>query len=205
MEYLNNYIIGEILIQNNNINKKQRIINSLENWKREHLHDWDWENIISENNEEEIKLCEIYIESEKINFNYFYCFNKCGKYKIKYNFKVALKSINFLFTGCDCITYLDFSNFKIEKITSLSHLFYGCKSLESLNINNLNTQNIIDLGYLYSNCHSLKSMDLSNFVTINTLNMRGLFYECENLESINIRNFDTRNVKYMDYMFYRNN
>ena len=64
MDSNNNFIYGEISIkkgQNNNI----RLINSLENFKREHPFDWDWDNINSENNEEQIQFCEIYINSKK--------------------------------------------------------------------------------------------------------------------------------------------
>ena len=135
MDSTDNFILGEISIKKGE-NKNIRLINSLENFKREHPQDWDWDNINAENNEEQIKLCEIYINSKKIKFNYFYTFENYGNYKIKYDFKETLNSINFLFINCENIINLDFSNFKVTKIISVSHLFYGCKSLISLNINN---------------------------------------------------------------------
>ena len=204
MDYSNNYINAEISIKKGQ-NKKQRLINSYENWKREHLTDWDWDNIISENNEEEIKLCELYIQTKKINFTYLYNFEKYGKYQVKFIFKVPIKSINFLFTDCYCITSLDFSNFKIKKSLSMTHCFYGCKCLRFLKMNKLNTSEILDMGYLFGKCHSLKFLDLSNLDTINVVNMRGLFEECKILESIDLKKFETKNVKYMDYMFSENN
>ena len=89
MDDSNNFIKAELLIKNGQ-NKKQRLINSYENWKREHPSDWDWDNIISEKNEEEIKLCEIYIQSKKIHFTYFYDFEKYGKYKNIFLFKIPI-------------------------------------------------------------------------------------------------------------------
>ena len=102
MDNTNNFIKAEILIKNGQ-NKTQRIINSYENFKREHKTDWDWDNILAEENEKQIKLCEIYIDSTKINFSYFFTFKNLGNYKIKYNFKIPLKSINFLFANCESV------------------------------------------------------------------------------------------------------
>ena len=44
MENSNNYISSQLTIKNGQ-DKSQRIINSFENFKREHLYDWDWDNI----------------------------------------------------------------------------------------------------------------------------------------------------------------
>ena len=64
-------IILEINIKDNN--SKERIINSLENTKRE-VEFRDWGNIEIKENEEEIKDCEIYINNKKIDFTYYYTF-----------------------------------------------------------------------------------------------------------------------------------
>ena len=54
MDISKNYIDAVILI-NKGKNIRQRLINSYENWKREHHSDWDWDNINGEKNEEQIK------------------------------------------------------------------------------------------------------------------------------------------------------
>jgi len=83
----NNYIIAEIEIKKDNVNKNIRIINSYEEYKRENKID-DSENDHKYKNEKEIKEnCNIEIENEIIPFSYFYKFKKEGKYKIKYSFK----------------------------------------------------------------------------------------------------------------------
>ena len=68
-----NEITSEININDNN--SKKRIINSFENAKRENP-DCNWDKIEMKENEEEIKDCEIYINDKKIDFTYYYTFNK---------------------------------------------------------------------------------------------------------------------------------
>ena len=83
----NNYIIAEIKIKEEDINKDIRIIKSFEQYKREYY----WRNYENDNNnekEKEIKeKCENIINEKKISFNYFHKFKKEGKYEIKYIFK----------------------------------------------------------------------------------------------------------------------
>ncbi len=95
-----NEIILEINIKDNNSEK--RIINSFQNTKREKLN-LNLDIIEMKENEEEIKDCEIYINDKKIDFTYYYTFNKKGKYIIKYKFKKLLNSTNFMFYDCEFI------------------------------------------------------------------------------------------------------
>ena len=64
-KYKYNIIIGNIKVEKN---RKQRIINSYENAKKE------YNNLIGEKNEEEIKNCEIFINDKHIDFTYYYTF-----------------------------------------------------------------------------------------------------------------------------------
>ena len=90
-------------------------------------------------NEDDIKDCDIFINDNKIDFDYNYIFPNYGVFKIKYVFKKLLKSTNFM--------------------------FYDCSSLISLNFSNFKTDNIADAYCMFNNCHSLISLDLSNFKT----------------------------------------
>ena len=108
-----NEIILEIDIKENN--SRKRILNSFENTKRENKN-WDWVTIEGKKNEYNIKDCEIYINDKKIDFTYYYTFNKKGKYKIKYQFKKLLNSASFMFFGCKSLSSLDLSNFNILKM-----------------------------------------------------------------------------------------
>ena len=89
---IDNEIVAEINIDENNIDKEIRIINSFEKSKRENR-------IIIDDckNEEEINKCKIKIDNEIIPFSYFYKFNKKGKYNIKYSFINKIININNMF------------------------------------------------------------------------------------------------------------
>ena len=86
----NNYIIVEINIDENNINKSIRLINSFEQATKERggeFFDIKEEDYYKYENEKEIKdNCQIEINNKIIDFSYFYKFKKKGKYIIKYIF-----------------------------------------------------------------------------------------------------------------------
>ena len=79
----NNYIIAEIEIKKNDIDKDIRIINSYEQYKSENKYDNEIED--KYRNESEImESCKIKINNEQIPFSYFHRFKIEGKYQIKY-------------------------------------------------------------------------------------------------------------------------
>ena len=93
-----NYILAEIRIEENDINKNIRILNSFEEYKRinEFL---DQEDDYKYENEKEIKEnCIIKINNKVIPFNYLYKFKEKGKFKIEYSFKNNIKSLSNLFS-----------------------------------------------------------------------------------------------------------
>ena len=186
----NNYIIAEILIDDSNINKKIRIINSYEEDQREYKKEMEELNC----NEEEIKQCEIEINGIKIPFNYFYKFEKKGKNIIKYTFNNNLKKTNYMFCSCESLTDINLSNFNAQNITNMSCMFYGCSSLTNIDLTNFNTKNVTNMDFMFSNCHSLSNINLSSFNTENATNMNFMFSNCESLTDINLSNFITKNV-----------
>ena len=207
----NNYIISEIFIKYDDINKKIRIINSYEEYIR---------NKIKENpdlsqkylpngkfnkdlmNEEEIKNCEIKINNKLIPFNYFYKFEKNGKYEIKYSFKKCIVKTLYLFDGCKSITNINLSNFNTQNITNIEGMFSGCESLKNIDFSNFNTKKVTNMKNMFYGCASLKNIDLSNFNTQNVTNMEYLFGGCESLTNIDLYNFNTQNVTNMNCMFF---
>ena len=70
----NNYIIAEIFIKDEDINKEIQIINSYENQQRK----WNFKIEKEYMNEEEIKKCEIRINDKLIPFTYLYKFTNKG-------------------------------------------------------------------------------------------------------------------------------
>ena len=129
-----NYIIGEIYINDENINKKVRIINSYEEFFRSYKNYKDFDEKFDEKlkNEEKIKECEITINDQLISFNYFYYFKQKGKYIIKYKFKNFLTNTNHMFYECKSLIYLNLSNFKTQNVKHMVHMFYYCKSLQKV-------------------------------------------------------------------------
>jgi len=197
----NNYILGEIKISSNDINKDIQIINSFENFKRiEKLE--EKEDDIDFANEKEIKEnVEIRINGKRINFSYVNKFNKEGKYKIEYLFKKNLERTNHMFYSCTSLTNLNLSNFKTQNVINMGLMFSCCNSLTSLNLSNFNTQNVTDMHDMFSGCNSLKDLNLSNFNTQNVTDMSGMFFDCKSLTSLKLSNFKTQNVEKFYSMF----
>ena len=197
----NNYIIAEMEIKREDINRNIRILNSFEAYKRENRRA-DKSDDYLYNNEKEIKeSIQIRINNEIIPFNYFYKFNKEGKYTIQYMFKKKIKKTVFMFLGCKSLIKIDLSNFNMEDIDNMNAMFYGCDSLDTVNLSNPNTHNINNIGCLFYECKKLKNLNLSNFHTENVNNMNGLFAFCESLRNIDLSSFDTKNVNNMCCLF----
>ena len=194
----NNYIIAEVEIKDEDVNKDIRIIDSYDEFHR----NWDFKKFKAEkSNEEEIKKCEIRINNELIPFNYSHRFVNIGKNVIKYSFKNCLPNPNFLFYKCENLVRLDLSNFNTKKVKSMDNMFGECKSLISINLSNFDTKNVIDMNHMFYKCESLTNIDLSSFNTEKVIYMHGMFMECKSLTDLNLSNFNTQNVASMVWMF----
>ena len=179
IESKNNYIIGEVYI--NNENTTIRIINSYENDCRINSY---YINKEYENEKEIKKNIEILINDKKIDFSYEYKFEQKGKYIIKYIFKQPLTKTDYMFCGCSSLKKIDLSNFNTQNVINMSDMFHGCSSLKNIDLSNFNTQNVTDMSYMFCGCSSLKNIDLSNFNTQNITYMIGMFSGCSSLANI---------------------
>ena len=201
LENDNNIIIGEIYINENNINKDIQIINSYENLKTEYF--IDKEDDYKYENEKEIKEnIEIKINKKLIGFSYTYRFEKEGQYKIEYLFKNNLTKTNHMFCGCEKLTNLNLSNFNTQNVTNMSKMFSHCHFLIDLNLTSFNTQNVTNMSEMFFECRSLTNLNLSNFNTQKVNNIYKMFAYCESLTDLNLSNFNTKNVTNMSSMFY---
>ena len=193
-----NYITAEISINEEDVNKDIRIINSYEeymrkNYPREELN-------INENNESEIKKCEIKINDESILFDYFHKFKKKGNFIIQYSFKNILTKINFMFGECKSIININLSNFNAQNVINMSWIFGKCISLIAINLD-INTQNVTDMSGMFFECKSLKNIDLSKLNTHKVKNMQMMFKKCTSIKHLNLSSFETQNVTSMSGMF----
>ena len=193
---MNNYIKGEINIEEEDINKDIRIINSLEEYYKRTNQPFTEINEIT-------NYCEISINNVKIGFSYFQKFEKPGKYDIIYSFSKLLTNTSYMFYGCDKLISLDFSNFKTEKVAAMICMFYGCISLKNLNVSKFNTTNVKDMDLMFSGCESLFELDLSSFHTPNlTESILGMFYRCKSLKKLNLANFNAEKVMDDEDLFF---
>ena len=172
-----NYIIGEIDIKENDVNKEIRIINN----NNKALND-QYSDIKYEENEEIEKNCEITIDDKIIPFSFFYKFNQKGKYIIKYLFHKHLTKTNCIFLDCKNLIKLDLSNFETKNVNDMSYMFSCCENLNELNLSNFETKNVNNMNSMFFECKSLKELNLSNFETKNVNNMRSMFNRCQNLK-----------------------
>ena len=188
-----NIIIVEININENEINKDIRIINSFEEVKR-NKHLKDNKDDYKLENEKEIKECKIKINNKIIPFTYFNKFNKKGKYKIEYYFSRIFTKIDYIFNDCNELTNINLSNFNTENVNNMTDIFGECYSLTNINLYNLNTQNVTDMSFMFCDCSSLTNIDLSNFNTNNITVMRYMFAKCSSLTNIDLSKFNTNKV-----------
>jgi surface protein len=206
-----NYIVAELCIKEEDINKDIRILNSYEksseyNFKKNLRENLNFSEFTLKKeeymNENEIKKCQITINDEPIPFNYFHKFKSKGKYTIKYSFKDFLTRTNNMFFECSFLTNIDLSNFDSENVTNISEMFLGCSSLINIDLSNFNTEKVTNMSFMFNSCSSLLSLNLSDFHTNNVTNMSNMFSKCSSLIFLDLSNFNTNNVNNMTEMFY---
>ena len=192
-----NYIIAEINITKEVINKTIRLINSFEEVKRSKgIYDIKKEDYNKYENEEEIQNnCEILIDNNKIEFSYLYKFEKEGKYLIKYIFNNNLSKTDYMFYECSSLTNIDLSNFNTQNVTNMGDMFNGCSSLTNIDLSNFNTQNVTNMCRMFYDCSSLTNIDLSNFNTQNVTDMCYMLSGCSSLKKENIIIKDNKIIK----------
>ena len=214
-----NYIISEVIIDKNLLNKEIRILNSYEEFKRKTKWFKGFEGENNYKNEKEIKKCKIKINNELIKFDYFHTFKEEGKYKIEYIFNEKINKMNFMFIDCSSLTKIDLSNFNAQNVTNMHGIFdlssfntqnvinmfcmfNECNSLKNLNLSNFNTKNVTNMYRMFNGCNSLKNIDLSSFNTQNVTNMSYMFSSCNSLMNLDLSSFNTKNVTNMNNMFF---
>jgi len=144
---------------------------------------------------------EIYVNNEKIKFDFKYKFKDSNEIKVRFKFNKSLTNISYMFFRCSSLESIDLSSFNAKNINNMTSLFSGCYSLKSIDLYSFNTTNVNNMKSMFMGCSSLQSIDLSSFNTINVNNMSFMFNSCTSLKSINLSSFNTINVNNMSYMF----
>ena len=119
--------------QSDEINLLHDYTNDMEYWSYEKKKSYiEGKNNINEKN------TDIYINDNKIKFNYKYKCKEKGNIKVKFIFKKLLISTNHMFYGCSSLQSLNLSSFNTTNVKNMSDMFSGCSSLtkENVKINN---------------------------------------------------------------------
>ena len=184
---IDSYIVGEFNIDEKDINKDIKIIDTYENY----MINQDWEFMMSEEykNEREIREnVEIFVNDKKINFSYYHKFQDKGKNIIKYVFKNKVTNICYLFNDLKKLISIDLSHFNAENITDMDHMFLNCEYLTNINLSNLNTENVTNMSNMFTYCISLTNLNLSNLNTKNAIDMTLMFCQCYSLTNLDLSN-----------------
>ena len=162
----NNYIYALYIIKEEDVKKEIQLLNYQEN---------DYQlNIFSNKNQIE-NSCIMFLNNKRMKFRFRFKFFKQGKFSFKFAFTKDLTDASNLFSGCEKLVYLNFSNFNTSQITDMKNMFNGCIRLTKL--------------------------DLSRFKTNKVENMSKMFYDCIQLKYLNLSGFNTTNLEYTTEMF----
>ena len=98
------------------------------------------------NNKEDFEnSIDLFIDNQKINFQFKYKFPKENKYNLTIKIKKPLKNLRNMLSNCSSLTSLNLSNFNTNNVKDMSGMFNKCSSLTSLNLSNFNTNNVKDM------------------------------------------------------------
>ena len=117
------------------------------------------------------------------------------------------KFMLYMFAGCSCLTSIDISSFKTQKVNDMSYMFKDCSKIKKIDLSEFDTQNANNMEGMFKGCSSLTSIDLKNFKTENTKHIKKMFYGCKNLKQIDISSFAELkgNSTLEDYEIFDNN
>jgi surface protein len=195
----NNIITIKVKIEEEDINQKIYLL--CKNTKSI-IYEGENDYIKNQLNEEDIK---IYLEEEgeeKIPIhNNYNMFPKMGDFNLKIKFNTIIKKGFGLFSVCENITHIDFTNFNTSLMTDFSYMFFRCYNLKYINLSSFDTSKMTNMKYMFYGCQNLKEINLKSFDTTNVVDATGLFGNCKTFVNLDISNFNFKNIKDIEYMF----
>jgi len=147
------------------------------------------------------KNIKLFIENKEIEFKKVINNLKEGNYNINIEINQNITNCKEMFSDCNKIKEINFTNFDTKNVTDMSKMFLDCESLNNLNITKFDTKNVIDMSEMFWRCESLNNLNVSNFDTKKVTNMSLMFSFCKSLKELNVTKFDTKNVTNMYGMF----
>ena len=76
-----------------------------------------------------------------------------------FNFDKNVININFIFYGCNSLTFLNLYDCINPKLVNMNSTFHDCSALRQLNINNFDISKVKNINYLFYNSNSLTSIN----------------------------------------------
>ena len=89
-----------------------------------------------------------------------------------------------LFSGCNFLQSVDFSNFNTDNTTNMSQMFQYCYELTDLDVSGFNTSNVTTMYRMFNGCESLTSLDLTNFDMTNVTNSTDMLASMASLTTL---------------------
>ena len=121
------------------------------------------------NTKKPIKV-EINGREEAIQNKYYFYDAANNINNITLQFNDNLNSAYRMFSGCNNIIEIDFSEFDTTKLENMEYMFDGCLSLYSLDLSKFNISNVENINSLFSGCEKLEYINLNNiYKNINSL------------------------------------
>ena len=192
----NNYIHALYIIKENDINKEIQLLNYEED---------DNELIKIFSNKYQLEnSCIMFLNNKRVKFRFKFKFFKRGKFSFKFAFNKNLTNTSYLFSGCEKLVYLNFSNFNSSQITDMNNMFNGCIGLTKLDLSNFNTEKVKNMSRMFNNCIKLRYLNLSGFntenVNLTTQMFHGIKSDCKiitkNILLIKEKNTKNKNDNY---------
>ena len=109
--------------------------------------------------------------------------------------------MSYLFSGCNKLKSINFTNFDTSLVVNMSYMFYNCRILKLSDLFNFNTLKVTNMSYMFSNCRSLESLNLTNFDTSSLLDIDAMFKNTISLVTVDVHTWDLKKVTTMAYLF----
>ena len=123
-EEFKNEIIGIYDIKKKDVNEDINLLNYFESNDdddKQYNNKKDFENSI-----------ELFLDNQKINFQFKYKFKKEKQYMLIFKIKKPLESLRNMFYNCSSLTSLNLSNFNTNNVTNMSDMFSYCSISHSI-------------------------------------------------------------------------
>ena len=123
---IKNEIICIYDIKTYNINKNINLLNYFES---------DEELFKKYNNKEDFQnSIDLFIDNQKIDFQFNYKFPKENKYNLTIKIKKLLQNLRNMFYNCSSLSSLNLSNCNTNNVQDMNNMFYYCSSLTSFHL-----------------------------------------------------------------------